>query len=338
MGKQNDDPLGNEVSASGKLTETGIEGKAKSRAIAAFDRLVGNILDLANPSLEGRAERKRAKNRQEANLIEAIGQMAVEKLQTDPDLAQRAVEDMLEKSIRQRENKEAVVIQALEELKELPSPEDAKPEPDQPDAVDDDWLNFFEEYAEKASSAGLRQIWGRILAGEIQKPNSFSFTTMRIVSELNPDIARRFEDIASARFGHDAIVRPQGIEGERLKNLISLEDVGLISQVNGQLSRVHNSSEAGLLRIPIGGMVLALKLKNPKSNEIQIPAMVLTQAGQQLSEVIQSDNLKACRQIVHAVEGSIEQASAHQLKREPDGRFRVVEGTEIRLFPSELTD
>lgn len=62
------DPLDNEVSVSVELTaQTGlpaeIKGKAKSRAISAFDRLLGNLVDFSNAWLEAAPAKKTGGNK-----------------------------------------------------------------------------------------------------------------------------------------------------------------------------------------------------------------------------------------------------------------------------------
>ena len=54
------DSLDNEVSIAGQLTERGVKAKARSRFVSAADRLLGNLVDFPNPTLERIAARKRA--------------------------------------------------------------------------------------------------------------------------------------------------------------------------------------------------------------------------------------------------------------------------------------
>jgi hypothetical protein len=49
-----DDHLDKETSVVVDLTPTGVTAKAKSRFVAAIDRLCGNAVELANTSMENR--------------------------------------------------------------------------------------------------------------------------------------------------------------------------------------------------------------------------------------------------------------------------------------------
>jgi Protein of unknown function (DUF2806) len=77
---------------------------------------------------------------------------------------------------RKFENRAAATRVALDEIKQAPGTVDATAE------IEDDWLNFYAKLAEDKSSAELQQLFGRILAGEIRKPGSFSLKTLQLVS------------------------------------------------------------------------------------------------------------------------------------------------------------
>ena len=64
-----------------------------------------------------------------------------------------------------------------------------------------DWLDFFGDYAEKANAEAVRDLWGRVLAGEIRRPGTFSLYTLRILAELDQQVARWFEEEAQFRWG-----------------------------------------------------------------------------------------------------------------------------------------
>jgi hypothetical protein len=189
------DPLGGELSIEAKIDETGIKASAKSRALAAFDCLCGSVIDIPGAYAEGVARRIRARNEVRQALIEVEGEAAKEKLLAEPTAGDRVIDVFLLEQRRKQGNRDAVASEALATLKALPPPrqddfahegeEDGKP-------IEEDWLNVFAAHADNASSEHLRQLWGRILAGEIRKPGSFSLTTLRAIAELDRDIALDF--------------------------------------------------------------------------------------------------------------------------------------------------
>lgn len=165
------DPLGTEISVETSLTETGATAKVKSRTISAFDRLGGNLIDWLNLPVESSNSRRRAIMQAERAVIDTGGKALVAQIKVDPVFAERAIANHMEKVLRKQENKEAVIRVAHEELKKLPAPEEGEAD-DTTDVLSEDWLNFFEPIAEKASSDKMRGLFGRILSGEIRKPGA----------------------------------------------------------------------------------------------------------------------------------------------------------------------
>jgi Protein of unknown function (DUF2806) len=92
-------------------------------------------------------------------------------------------------------NKEAIAVRTIELLKD--EEKESKPSNQAKQEIDDDWLNLFERYAEVASSDRLRDLWSRVLTGEIRKPQTFYLRTLRFISELDVETAALFEQYAA---------------------------------------------------------------------------------------------------------------------------------------------
>ena len=101
--------------------------------------------------------------------------------------------------------------------------------------MEEDWLNVFEKHAENASSDRLREMWGHILAGEIRNPGSFSLTTLRVIAELDREIAEGFEKAVKTRMAPGVLPKPPDLVGTALMELTFLEEVGLLQDVSGFL-------------------------------------------------------------------------------------------------------
>ncbi|MBX5268561.1 DUF2806 domain-containing protein [Rhizobium sp. NLR17b] len=192
-----EDHLDKETSISAELTETGVKAAAKSRAVASFDRLLGSISDAGSAWFEGISGRRRAKTEGERQLIEATARYGMERMQMDEAFANRAFENHFRKIAGQQVNKDAVVVEAIEDLRRTP-PTDQEAEAG-PAAVSEEFISRFEKFAEGASSEELRERWGRILAGEIRKPGTFSPKVLRATDELEADAATLFESLMPYR-------------------------------------------------------------------------------------------------------------------------------------------
>lgn len=218
------DPLDTETSISAEVSTAGIKAAAKSRTVAAIDRLLGSFADWAAARVEGNTSKQRAKDAVEAKVISTAGNIAIGRIKGDPALANRAITQHLSGIIRAQENKEAVVAAAIEDLNRKP-PSEAETHAGG-DELREDFVDRLGHYAQFASTAELRERWGRVLASEIRKPGTFSQKVLRVVDEMGADVAAQFEDLCSHRIQGvvpKCIYRPLAFKEE-----VSLEGAGLL--------------------------------------------------------------------------------------------------------------
>ena len=103
------------------------------------------------------------------------------------DLYRRAELREIQQKIREQKNIEGVIGYAQRELLDAPKV------PNTP--VDDDWMDRLLNNAKEVSSATMQFIWGRILAGEVVAPGSFSKRTLDIIRNLSQKEAATFQKI-----------------------------------------------------------------------------------------------------------------------------------------------
>lgn len=325
------DPLIGEVSVEGALTDSDITVKAKSRFIAAVDRLLGNVFDAANPAMERRTSRARAIVQAEREIIEASGKAVVAQIQTRPEFADRAIDNHLRQIARMQSNKDAVVDIATKELKRLPSPD--LEIPDSPNTIDDDWLNLFESLAEKATSDRMRDLFGRILAGEVRRPGAFSLKTLRVASELDQSTARDFQTITEGRILDGIFRQPsEFIRQITHSDFLDLETAGLVSFEGANLTFNFrkNDEERCLVK---GESLCAVLIFKPEQTEFQQPVVRLTKAGLELARILPYDETSAFQQMVPKIAQYIESAKLHTLFSVKDGRIHFSTEPIAILFP-----
>lgn len=63
--------------------------------------------------------------------------------------------------------------------------------------VNSDWINKFFSIATEISTDEMQDIWGKVLAGEIKQPDSFSMRTLDVIRNLNQWEAQRISFIAN---------------------------------------------------------------------------------------------------------------------------------------------
>ena len=158
---EKEDHLDKETSVSAELTPTGgVKASARSRAVAAFDRLIGNAFEKWNAPMEAKAAEVRAVSDSRLKVIEAVTALGLDKLRNNSEMAARAIENHFGKILDRQDNKEAVVAAAVEDLRLQPPTEQEASSGE--DELQGPFVNRFERYAEEATTDGLRQKWGRV--------------------------------------------------------------------------------------------------------------------------------------------------------------------------------
>jgi hypothetical protein len=260
----------------------------------AISRLVGHAVDIPSEYIKNIKQGIQDKRDARSEVSKALAKAAATEVAADQGLVHRAAQSFLAKELRSQANKEAVAKKAIEHLSHQSSAQSAPPKAEAPD---DDWLNVFERYAENASSEKLRDLWARVLASEIRKPKAFSLRTMRFISELDSGIAQRFQKHANAVIDRSYILKPPDLEGQSFTELIELQDAGLLTGVDGNVSqRMKNETAGQGVALKLRSSAVLIRFVGPI--DLHIPSMLLTNVGRELLEIIElSDDLDRARQI-----------------------------------------
>lgn len=157
--------------------------------------------------------------------------------------------------------------------------------------VDSDWISRWRTHAETIDSERVRQLWGRILAGEVNKPGAYSLRTLSILSNISERDARLVESIGPLVLDGKWIASVLANEGGQQKygvsfdDLLVLDEMGIlsVSQSDIGLSMSVRSLSAARFETSIQAhdKGIVLKGSNP-ATKIDIPAIVLTTAGRQI--------------------------------------------------------
>lgn len=277
-----DDHLSNKVSLDARITETSVSAKAKSRAIAAFDRLLGAFFDVPAAKLESIADRIRARGRLETSVIDAISDIQIGEISNHPEAAQ-LIDQVVAPQMKLLANKAFVVRQAVYHLS-LPSPGGESESESSAEEVDPDWIDHFGRHAEMASSEKVRDLWARVLAGEVRHPGSFSLTSLRLLAELDQQMAAWFDEEAKFRIEGKFILRPHNLVDERLEKLVFLEQVGLIHHVVeiGGIARTFKPDSNGFSGVLEGDLCLRMHI----DHVVELGIIPFTRVGKEIASIL----------------------------------------------------
>lgn len=201
-------------------------------------------------------------------------------------LQERTTDRVNYQEAKKQLNIESVTAYAAEELK---SEEFITNEP-----LDEDWTTRFFNIAEDISSDEMQALWGRILAGEIKQPKSYSLRTLELLKNLSKKEAEVF-----LKFGQLAITsnnisfvinfKDQKLLEDKYKLNFSerllLEELGFITANDLQFRMMANPDHDAQTVFKIGNTcVIAERTKGTPLQTIEV--LVFTKIGQELLQLI----------------------------------------------------
>lgn len=202
-------------------------------------------------------------------------------------LEKRAQERINFKQNKKQLNIESVTSFAAEELK------NEQPVTDEP--LDEDWTTRFFNIVEDISHEEMQSLWGRILAGEIIQPKSYSLRTLELLKNLSKEEAEIFTKFASLKIVSGAdnfIYNPDNGEflqnefGIKLNERLLLTELGLIvseKDIQFTFKPTQNEKRNDLICYGTKGIAFYRNENTPGQN---IPVIVFTKSGTELSKLI----------------------------------------------------
>ena len=206
---------------------------------------------------------------------------STDKLPTNsPSLLSRASVRLEYQNQRQQQNIEAVCAHAATELAKEQSVPEIKP--------DSEWVSRFINIASDVSTETVQDLWGRILAGEIKQPGSFSLRTLEVLRNLSRKEAESFERLASyclcvgsQVFFIDPnayIFKKEG--GLTFTDILALKDAGIVSANEAGFS--VEPSPAGVTQQFLYGPLILLIERESDTPKLHSNVGVLTRVGMEL--------------------------------------------------------
>lgn len=199
-------------------------------------------------------------------------------------LMQRASTRLLLQETVKQHNIESIVDNAYEEL-ELDSEVSAVP-------VDPDWSIRFFNCIEDISNEKMQYLWGKLLAGEVRDPGSFSLRTLEALKSLSQAEAQIFRTVCEyiivhkKSFNlpmHDRFYLNTPID---YADIMTLGEAGLLNfqDVAYRIHIVPGNSEV----LTIGNIQLELKNTSDKLLRLRSLVYSLTIAGMELFGIVNS--------------------------------------------------
>lgn len=260
-----------------------IEGKPLEKLLDVVSNAVGALCAPWQTKRVARAEA-------EADRIKAIESAKTVALLAENSERYIALSNIekrvIAKEEKRQKNIENVLLVSAQALKDEPV---VSEEP-----VNPDWATRFFDIAQDISDDAMQDLWGRILAGEVKRPQSYSLRTLEALRNITREEAELFEKAAQYvlydgsyylyRFSDSTNIKAH-IEYSEIARLV---EIGLLQAGNSVSQNYYNPD--GAIRdahLFYGGKYVAFIKITPEIKQLSIPIYSLSKAGEELYKLIQ---------------------------------------------------
>ena len=198
------------------ILDSTIPAPIRRNAFKAFGQLCTAAIEWPVAYFEGKAAEVRAGTKARIKIIKENADQIAQQLNVNPEYVRRAGNKFAQKIIREQLNLDKISTITANELKngepdslttnldttgtnegQFANSTNQDTNGSEKKTIDDDWLNNFETQARQVSTEDMQLRFGRVLAGEIHKPGSYSIRTVKILRELDQDVAALFKKLCS---------------------------------------------------------------------------------------------------------------------------------------------
>lgn len=153
--------------------------------------------------------------------------------------------------------------------------------------IDEDWLFKWKNGASEISDDDLQQLWGKVLAGELESPGKYSLRTLEFLKNMSQYEAKLIEKLAPLVIfdfisrNDKKFLEEQGIT---YNDLIFLQEIGIVVGVEASaMSATHTSSEKGSFQLTFTSGNRALHITHKDQDKVlSFPIYGLSHVGKQV--------------------------------------------------------
>lgn len=206
-------------------------------------------------------------------------------LKDHPELAERARQRLLAREVEGQLNVESIADFAAAAL-----PDAVSSTP-----VNSDWRRKFFQEAEGICEQDMQLLWGKVLAGEVSSPGSYSTRTLDTLRQLSRTEAELFRVLCGIAMTGGWVAVPDSNLNSSLKpfgitygDILTLRDAGLLLDGDGihkDFSQSERLPDGTVRPVVLTNNGVFIEFSGPGVVALQIPALVFTRAGQELQKL-----------------------------------------------------
>lgn len=158
--------------------------------------------------------------------------------------------------------------------------------------VDEDWTTRFFNYAEDISNEEMQNLWGRILAGEVKRPGTYSLRTLELLRNLTKNDAQTFTQAANfvisshqSPFILKSDEAKLGTYGFNFEQKLLLLELGIL-QPQEMITRNLYPMDKDVDILFEYGHYLIKATKKANTPEVNIPILRFSKTGEELLRLL----------------------------------------------------
>lgn len=200
------------------------------------------------------------------------------------DVEQRIIMRVAYQQAKKQSNIEQVIQHAAEDLKSEQEVAHEKP--------DSDWVTRFFDISEDISTDHMQVLWGKILAGEIKRPGSYSLRTLELLKSMNQREAELFVRAGKIAIAtSDKVFIPNQDNGKYIEekfglsftDILTLREVGLLVMTDLEFG-LTLAKENSQTVFTIGNTcIIVNRIKDTPHQNLNV--IVFTEIGKQLYQL-----------------------------------------------------
>ena len=165
----------------------------------AAKRLGAALVESAAGHFERSSAEKWAETEARIKITETVNEQIVDQIKVDPQFPQRAAHSFARQILREQSNREKILGFTASILKRKKYDDSANQQADNEakKTINEDWFNIFDKEASQKSEEDMQRRFAKVLAGEIVSPGSHSVKAVRVLGNMDQNIAKLFQKVCS---------------------------------------------------------------------------------------------------------------------------------------------
>ena len=191
----NDKPIDHEQSVSEIVGDVDLPSFVERNLLKALNKLATSAIGLISGAIDRHESENWSETSSRNRIREQVARQISENLKVPPAYADAAARKFASRIVKEQLNRDAILQFAAGQVSSKTPANECNVE--DRGEIGDDFLDAFDDVSKSKSTEYMQRLFGRILAGEIEAPGSFSIRSLKTVEQLDQGIAKLFQRLCS---------------------------------------------------------------------------------------------------------------------------------------------